>query len=162
VQKTSAHYATRDKKENLAMTNTELVQAWMRASEANDEAAVSELTADDFALIGATPQPLGKAEYIGFMHLMHAAFSDIAFNISRYEVNGDTVAAYWHFTATHTGTLALPGMPPIPATGKHVALGEEVQTCVCKDGKVQSFTGDSNPNVGIPGILAQLGVALPQ
>jgi len=71
------------------------------------------------------------------------------------------VIAKSHITATHTGVLALPGLPPIPATGKKVALPEEVQTYTVKNGKMASLTTDGNPQAGIPGMLAQLGVPLP-
>ena len=67
-----------------------------------------------------------------------------------------------HITATHTGVLSLPGMPPIPATGKKVALPEEVQTYTVKNGKLVALSTDGRPDAGIPGMLAQLGFPLPQ
>jgi len=72
------------------------------------------------------------------------------------------VIAYSHITGTHTGTLALPGLPPIPASGTKVALPEEVQTDTLKNGKLQSLVTDARPDAGVMGMLSQLGVALPQ
>ena len=144
------------------MSNTEIVQAGMKAWEANNAASLSPLVAEDFTMTGPTPQPLGKAEFIGFMHVLLTAMPDFAFNISRFEESGDTVIAYSHITGTHTGTLALPGMPPIAATSKKVALPQEVQTYTLKHGKLQSLVTDARPDAGVPGMLAQLGVLLPQ
>ena len=144
------------------MSNLEIVQTGIKAWEANDADALSPLIGEDFVLSGPTPQPLGKAEFIGFMHIMLAALPDFAFNISSFEENGDSVIAYSHITGTHTGTLALPGLPSIPATGKKVALPQEMQTYTIKNGKLQSLVTDAGPGTGVPGMLAQLGVSLPQ
>ncbi len=144
------------------MSNLEIVQAGLKAWEANDEDALAPLIAEDFVLSGPTPQPLGKAEFIGFMHTMLAALPDFAFNISRFEENGGNVIAYSHITGTHTGTLALPGLPAIPATGKKIALPQEMQTYTLKNGKLQSLVTDARPDTGVPGMLAQLGISLPQ
>ena len=107
------------------MSNTEIVKTGMKAWESNDVQTMTELVADDFVLSGPTPQPLGKQEFIGLMQILHAGTPDFAFNVSSYEEHDDAVIAKAHITATHTGVLALPGMPPIPATGKKVALPEE-------------------------------------
>jgi predicted ester cyclase len=144
------------------MTNTELVKAGMKAWEANDADTLSPLVAEDFVMTGPTPQPLGKADFIGFMHILLAALPDFAFNVSRYEENGDTVIAYSHITGTHKGTLTLPGLPPIPATGKTIALPEEVQTYTVKNGRLHSLATDARADAGVAGILAQLGVAVPR
>jgi len=96
------------------------------------------------------------------MQILHAGTPDFAFNVSSYEEHDESVIAKAHITATHTGTLALPGLPPIPATGKKVALPEEVQTYTVKNGKLASLTTDAKPDAGIPGMLAQLGFPAPQ
>ncbi len=144
------------------MSNTEFVQAGSKAWEANDAGTLSQMLAEDFVLIGPTPQPLGKADFIGFMHIMLTALPDFAFNLSNFEEDGDTVIVKSHITGTQTGTLALPDLPPIPATGKKISLPEEKQTYTVKDGKLQSLSTDARPDSGVPGMLSQLGVALPQ
>ena len=143
------------------MSNTDIVKAGLKAWESNDEQALVPLVADDFKLTGPVPQPLGKQEFISFMHAMLVALPDFAFNISSYEENGDTVIAKSHITGTHTGVLALPGLPPIPPTGKKISLPQEVQTYTLRDGKLHILTTDAAPGTGIPGLLAQLGVEIP-
>ena len=102
------------------MNNTEIVKTVLKAWESNDVQTLTELVADDFVLSGPTPQPLGKQEFIGLMQILHGGMSDFAFNVSSYEEHGDDVIAKAHINATHTGVLALPGIPPIPATGKRL------------------------------------------
>lgn len=143
------------------MSNVELMKKGLQAWENADEATMSSLVADDFQLSGPVPQPVGKREFLGLMHIIHAAMPDFAFNISSTEEAGEAVVVRTHITGTHTGTLALPGMPPVPATGKQVKLPEEVQTGVFKNGQLQTLTTDGKPDGGIPGMLAQLGVLLP-
>ena len=143
------------------MNNIDIVKTGLKAWEMNDEATLSQLVADDFQLSGPVPQPLGKQEFLGLMHILHASMPDFAFNISSFEEAGDTVIARSYITGTHTGTLTLPGMPPLPATNKKVSLPEEVQTYSLKNGQLHRLTTDGRPGGGIPGMLAQLGVSLP-
>ena len=143
------------------MSNIDILKKGLKAWEEDDEATLSSLVTDDFQMRGPVPQPIGKQEFVGLMHVMHAAMPDFAFNITSFAEDGDTVVARSHITATHTGTLALPGMPPVPATGKKVSLPEEVQTYTMRNGKLCLLTTDARPDAGIPGMLAQLGVLLP-
>ncbi|HEX3640378.1 MAG TPA: ester cyclase [Ktedonobacteraceae bacterium] len=143
------------------MSNTDIVKAGLKAWESNDEQTITALVAGDFKLTGPVPQPVGKQEFIQLMHVIHTALPDFAFNISSYEEHGDTVIAKSHITGTHTGILALPGLPPIPPTGKKVSLPQEVQTLTLKDGKLHILTTDAAPGTGIPGLLAQIGVEVP-
>jgi hypothetical protein len=53
-------------------------------------------------------------------------------------------------------------MPPVPPTGKKVALPQEVQTYTLKNGKLLVLSTDARPDAGIPGLLAQLGIAIPR
>jgi hypothetical protein len=70
------------------------------------------------------------------------------------------VIAKSHVTGTHTGVLALPGIPSIPPTGKKVSLAEEVQTYTLRGGRLHALSTDARPDAGIPGLLTQLGVAV--
>jgi predicted ester cyclase len=140
------------------MSNTDIVKAGLKAWEAADAQTLASLVADDFVVSGPVPQPLGKQEFLDLMQVMHAALPDFAFNISSFEEDGDTVIAKTHITCTHTGVLALPGMPPIPPTGKKVSLPEEAQTYKLQGGKLCKLSTNPSPSTGIPGLLAQLGV----
>jgi predicted ester cyclase len=156
------YWSSRVQKEDVIMgAAADIVTRGMRAWEQNDEATLSSLVNDDFVLSGPVPQPLGKHEFIGMMKAMLAAFPDFKFNGVVAEERGDTVVVKSHITGTHTGTLVLPGLPPIPATGKKVSQPEEQQEFTLVNGKLSKLTTDARPDAGIPGMLAQLGTPLP-
>jgi len=143
------------------MSNIDTVKEGLRAWEKNDAATMNSLIADSFVLSGPVPQPLGKQEFIGFMHAILAALPDFKFNETGFEEHGDKVVIKSRISGTQTGTLALPGMPPVPATGKKVALPEERQEYTLSGGKLVKLVVDEVPGGGVPGMLAQLGVQLP-
>jgi hypothetical protein len=56
----------------------------------------------------------------------------------------------------------MPGFPKIPASGKHVSLPKEPTTVTIKNGKISRLEATVVPGGGVAGILAQLGVQVPQ
>ena len=96
------------------MNAIDIVKSSLRAWEANDAAPLSSLLADDFAFSGPVPQPLNKAEFIGFIQAVLAVYPNFAFNESSVTQQGDQVSVTCHISGTQTGTLALPGLPSIP------------------------------------------------
>jgi predicted ester cyclase len=118
--------------------------------------------ADNFVLTGPTPQPVGKKEFVGLQSALVQAFPDWKFNAQDYHTQGDTVTVKMHITGTHTHTLAslMPGLPEVPATGKHFSLPEEPSQATVKDGKITSFTSQPVAGGGVMGIFQQLGIPL--
>src|SRR5882757_6416374 len=80
------------------MSNTDIVKAGLTAWEKDDTATLSALVEDDFSLTGPVPQPLGKQDFLGLMHVLHEAMPDFAFNISSFEEAGDRVIARSHIS----------------------------------------------------------------
>lgn len=144
------------------MENSDIVKTGMKSWEKNDEATLASLLDDDFQFSGPVPQPLNAQGFIGFMHTILAAMPNFAFNASGFEESGDTILVKTYITGTHTGTLILPGMPEIPATNIQVCMPEERQMYTLKNGKIYRLDIESGPEGGVPGLLKQIGVALPQ
>ncbi len=119
--------------------------------------ALSMLT-DDFTFSGATPQPLNKQQWIGVIRAMKAAIPDWSFGYKGTKVDGDYVEGTVSITGTQTGTLTLPmpGMQPIPATGKKVAGPTEKVELTVLGAQVASLAVENVPGGGVPGIVAQL------
>src|SRR5262249_30310348 len=69
---------------------------------------------------------------------------------------GGVVTADVMITGTHTGVLALPGMPPIPPTGKSFATRDRATATVRGD-QLASLPTEQ----GSPGPLQQVGVQPP-
>ncbi len=84
---------------------------------ADDEAALAEVTSEDFVNHEApagTPPGLGSITY--YMHMLNRAFSDQRWTIHRVLADGDIVAVHCTHSGRHTGEFF--GMP---ATGRSFA-----------------------------------------
>ncbi len=143
------------------MSNLDLGRKSLQAFSSGDNATMNSLLADDFQFLGVTPQPLGRQEYLGFMHSINTAFPDFKFEEVSSSESGDTVTIKHHITGTQTGPLNLPGVPPIPATGKKIRLPEETSVFTFAGGKATKYQAHPAPDGGLPGILKQLGVEMP-
>ena len=145
------------------MDAEKLVRDTLAAMEAGDVAKAGGNMTDDFVFSGPVPQPIGKAEFLGLQGGLVKAIPDWKFNASNFKVQGNTVSGTVQITGTHTATLDthIPGMPPVPATGKRIALPQEPFTITLRGDKVASFEAAQVAGGGVPGLLAQIGVALP-
>jgi hypothetical protein len=56
----------------------------------------------------------------------------------------------------------MPGFPKVPASGKHVSLPKEAITITLKNGKISRLEAAKVPGGGVAGVLAQLGIPVPQ
>lgn len=119
-------------------------------------------TPDAMASGGVLPQPIPMMEALKVMAGLTTAFPDIKFDIEQVTVNGDqaTVKATWSGTNTGAMSLPIPGMAPIPATGKKVSV-KDVYVVMVKGDKVSHFMVESPAGGGVPGALAQMGVKMP-
>jgi predicted ester cyclase len=134
----------------------ETVTAFNDALNAQRWDEVAGYLAEDFVFAGVTPQPVGKREFIAGQQQWARGVPDWHVTLEDLRVEGDTVRATSLITGTHTGTLVLPGQPPIPASGRRFAT---------RDANVATLRGDQVTSLtitpGTPGILEQLGVPLP-
>ena len=146
------------------MSRVEIVKAFAAALDAQDFEKAGSYLADDFVLQGPSPEPLGKQAFLAVQSAFQSAFPDWSFNSHDEVEQGDTVRSTVQVTGTHTRELVapLPGLPPIPATNKHVSLPDEHLVFTFKDSTIASLTSDNPPGGGILGVLAQIGVPVPQ
>ncbi len=143
------------------MDRLEITQAFVDALEAKDIEKAGTYLFEDFRLVGPTPQPVGKHEFLGLQGALFQAFPDWSFNSAPLKQEGNEVIGAVRITATHTAPLVLPGLPPVPATGKHVSLPEEYTHYTFEGDKIASLASDSPPGGGVPGLLQQIGLQLP-
>lgn len=145
------------------MSAMDVVKSGFAAIEAGDFNKLDSLVADDFVFAGPVPQPVGKREFLGLQSALLKAMPDWKFNARDMSENGDQVTMLLQVTGTQTGELQLPmpGMPPIPSTGKRVELPYEESAFTVKNGKLSRLDVKSSPMGGVMGILSQLGVPMP-
>lgn len=145
------------------MNKSETVKAVVNAIEAQDWARAASYLTADYTFSGAVPQPISGEQWLGIHRALSAALANFRFNLSNLKEEGSHVTGTVQITGTHTGELRLPipGIPAIPATGKQVNNAEEPITVTFRDDKIADWHVEQVPQGGLPGILSQLGVALP-
>jgi len=139
-----------------------VVRECFAAFEASQFEKAAGYFADNFVLSGPTPQPIGKKEFVALQTALRQAFPDWKFNMHNFHTEGDTVTLVLQITGTHTRTLPslMPGVPEVPATGKHISLPEEHCQATVKDGKMTSFSTDAGSDGGVMGLFQQIGVPI--
>jgi ketosteroid isomerase-like protein len=100
----------------------EVFQRYSAALDRGDLVAMAALIHDDFRLEGAGLDGIGKTEFIGAMKAQLDAFPDYSENPTDLIESGEVVRFIAHVSGTQRGTLALPGMEPIPPTGRQVEI----------------------------------------
>src|SRR5512140_2165284 len=126
---------------------------------ASAEKVRSMLAPDAMASGGVLPKPMPAMDAFGMVGGLNAGFPDLKYDVKQVTVNGDQATVRAQVSGTNTGTLTLPmpGMTPIPPTGKKVSVPDAYVITV-KGDKVSHLTIDSPANGGIPGMLSQLGI----
>ena len=128
----------------------------------NVEKVKSMVTADAMASGGVLPQDIPLIEAIKVSSDLALAFPDIKFDVQKVTVKGNdaTVDAIWSGTQSGTFNLPIPGMAPIPPTGKKVSVKDSYVVTVQGD-KVSHLMVESPADGGIPAALAQIGIKMP-
>jgi ketosteroid isomerase-like protein len=143
-------------KENKPVGALETVRAFNEAVNAQQWDRVAESLTEDFVFSGVTPQPVGKQGFIEAQKAWAAGAPDWRAALENLREERGVVKADTRITGTHTGNLALPGMPPISPTGKSFASTNRATATVRGD-QLASLTVEP----GSPGIMEQLGVQRP-
>ncbi len=134
--------------------NKEAALAVSNAIASNSLAARADaVLSADFAYHGpAGSGPKGdgemnKAEYVGFMSALSAAFTEMQMDFINVVAEGDQVAVHYRNTFKHTGNFM-----GVPASGKNISI---TGTFVRRVAKGQVAEEWDNPDMGA--LLNQLG-----
>ena len=144
------------------MSRIDIVKDLLRTLEQSHSAAASKHLTEDFVFSGPVPEPLNGNEFVEMMAATLQAFPDWNFHVQNLAEKGDQVTGFVQITGTHRGSLKIPGIPEVAATGKRIKLPRETLTCVFRGDKICEFTGEKVLGGGMPGIFQQLGVKFPQ
>jgi predicted ester cyclase len=128
----------------------------------NPEKLASMVTPDAMVDGGVLPQPVPFKEAMHIVEGLKTAIPDIHVDIQQVTVDGNkaTLQTRWGGTQSHSLDLPVPGMQPIPVTGRAVSVKDNYIVTVQGD-KVSHMTVVSPPDGGIPAALEQLGVRPP-
>ena len=116
-------------------------------------------------VIGPSPQPLGKLEFIEVHKMLADALPDFSFNTSDAQEEGDRVTLTIQVTGTHTGGLDLRRIglpvPPVQPAGRAISHPVEHPVVTFRKGKVSALDLPQVPGSGLPGLFDEIGVELP-
>lgn len=133
------------------MTNTDIAIAFAAAISAHDLDKIASLMSDDASVTGLAPVPMSKQMFLEGQRAWYAGCPDWAAAPGATSENGDVVTSAVTITGTQTGTLALPGAPTLPASGKHISSTDRA-TLTIRDGKIATMT----IAMGSPSLIEQL------
>jgi hypothetical protein len=140
------------------MGHLEMSVAFTAALNAQQWDTAANFLADEFTWSAAgVPASLGKQAYLAWQRAWCVAAPDYHLTWEPAREEGETVHGTVGVSGTQTNTLVLPGMPPIPATGKHFSATLAT---------VGTWRGDqlialTTEFTSAPTLLEQLGVQSP-
>lgn len=138
---------------------TQILLAYIEGLKAHDVDKIAGTVADDLRFI--TPAAvIGKERFLAFLRALYAAFPDWHYDHDDAEIRGDVLAVKWRQGGTHAGTLALPGIPPVAATGKRVTIPEQFFFYRVHEEEIVEICPEPIAGGAPMGILEQIGVKL--
>ena len=139
------------------MGHIEISEALIAALNAQQWDTVAGYLTGDFTWVGGPTGPMGKDGYIAVQKAWFAAAPDYHGTLSNLRDEGDTGYGTVTVSGTLTNPLALPGLPALPATGKHFSATFE---------STVTWRGDQAARMVLepvgPTMLEQLGPQPPQ
>ena len=143
------------------MNPEQRIRESLEAFNARDENKAFSDFADDFVANNFMPQPIGLEEFKAINRANLAAFPDWHFEIKQIQTQGNKVTVTVQATGTQNGPLTIPGMPPIPASGKKISVPDRFIVTFGADNKVHQMDFDTPPDGGFVGSMKQLGIQIP-
>lgn len=145
------------------MNAKETVETVISALQAEDFELAANTLSDDFTFRGLGPKILNKPDFLATQSALVAAMPDFSYNLSDIHEEHGRVVATTTITGTHTHTLSLPlfHIRPIPATGLSVVLPAQQLVSEVENDNVVSMQLEPVPGGGLEGLLQQIGEELP-
>lgn len=143
----------------------EVANAWAVAfapDAGGDIDAIANLLSDDFQNLDQDGNVvLTKDGFLNLGRMMHAAFTDYGFVVSKLSEEGDYVIITGHNEGVHTADLDLSAMDLgiLPASGKKIVWPEASAKLTIVGDKVKRLEPHAGP-AGLKAFLSALGIEL--
>ena len=134
---------------------TDLYRRWLfEVWEAGNYAVAEDVLDEHLLDHNPSPgQPAGRAGDVWAAEMVRTAFPDLSFTLDLAFESGDLVTGRWTMSGTHTGPMAVLGLPP---TGRPVTMtGQEIFRAA--EGRFVEVWHQED----VPGMLTQLGLQPP-
>ena len=126
----------------------------------HDIEKIASTVSVDLAFIAAT-RTLDKPQFLAMLRALYTGFPDWNYDHDPIEFHERVYAVKWRQGGTHLGVWAMPGMDPIPPTGRSVKIPEHYFFYKVKGNHIVEIRPDPVPGGAPRGILEQIGVELP-
>ncbi|MGF1579615.1 MAG: ester cyclase [Gemmataceae bacterium] len=131
--------------------------SYIEGLKTHDVDRIATTVAESLAFVSPT-KTLDKQQFLAMLRAIYSAFPDWAYDHDRPEIREDGIAIRWRQGGTHTGTLSLPGIESISATGKSVQIPEQYFYYKIADGLIIEIRPEPVAGGAPGGIFAQIGV----
>jgi hypothetical protein len=137
-----------------------VLESYIKGLETHDVDRIAAAVADDLEFV--TPaRTLDKEQFLQMLRALYAGFPDWHYDHDEPELRGEVIAIRWRQGGTHTATFALPGLEPVPATGRAVTIPEHFFFYRVRGGLLVEVRPEPVPGGAPRGILEQIGVDAP-
>jgi len=127
----------------------------------HDIRKIAGTVSDNLTFISAT-RMLDKAHFLKMLTALYTGFPDWNYAYDGIEDRGQgNYAIKWRQGGTHTAEWAMPGMEPIPPTGRKVSIPEHYFYYRVSGDKLTIIFPEPIPGGAPKGILEQIGITLP-
>jgi predicted ester cyclase len=146
------------------MANTphipDVLYQYMDGLKSHDVERIAAAVADDLAFV--TPSAtLNRTQFLQMLRALYAGFPNWQYEHDEPELRGEVIAVRWRQGGTHTGTFALPGLPPVPATGRQVTIPPHYFFYRVRADRIVEIRPEPVAGGAPRGILEQIGVPQP-
>jgi predicted ester cyclase len=139
------------------MNMPEILFTYIAGLKALDVNKIAGTLAADLRVI-TSANTVNKERFLAFLHALYTAFPDWHYDHDEPELRADEIAVRWRQGGTHTGTLTLPGIAAVAATGKQVKIPEQFFYYRVRDNRIVEIRPEPIAGGAPQGILEQIGV----
>src|SRR5262245_47862562 len=100
-----------------------VLRSYLEGLKTHDVDRIGRAVADDLAFV-TLARFLTKDQFLEMLRAIYMAFPDWHYDHDEPEYRQEVIAVKFRQGGRHTGTLALPGLEPIRATGRQVTIPE--------------------------------------
>jgi hypothetical protein len=133
---------------------------YMAGLKAHDVDAILDTVADALRF-ESHGRVLDKAAFGGMLRALYTGFPDWHYDHDAPGTENGWWYVLWRQSGTHDGTFALPGLAPIPATGRPVRIPPQRFYYRVEEDRIVVIRPDPIEGGAPKGILQQIGVAQP-
>jgi proline iminopeptidase len=133
---------------------------YMAGLRAHDVPAILDTVSDDLRF-ESQARILDKSAFRGMLTALYTGFPDWHYDNDPPGREGDWWYVLWRQSGNHGGTFALPGMAPIPATGRPVKIPPQRFYYRVENDRIVVIRPDPIEGGAPRGILQQIGVEQP-